>query len=436
MLRFLALIILVCPFNIYADIFLSSPNISLNSQDQRVIELKIQNDNIKDGDVVLYEYKTQNLINENDIAYTLIEDFENYQTFKIILSESYQEDYFSFKIQIKDSYTKDIFIFLPSKLRNFYQEPVREKFKQNSNVNKSEQFSIKGNEELASEGEKLPEVFKGSDITTVWSMAKKIKGANENISIYQIMWSIYLGNKEAFINDNINLIRKDIDISVPTINEIEDISYQFAKDSILNMNDTFAKGFSSATKSLLVLTAPTIIVEADQDKKIDQPEKDLSIVSFDETSDPEDFIKENTKEISLGIQTNAVKELLDQVEESETKNNSSFEIFDLIFISLISLASGALLALIFIQLRNIKNLKNQEYDFEEAKDDDSMLSGLPQGLSIENNRDQQQLDLAVTYFEMDDKDNAKKILSSILKNSDNDEIKNQANNILNKIDQQ
>ena len=436
MLRFLALFILLSPFYLYADIFLSSPKISLNSQDQRVIELKIQNDDIEDGDIVLYEYKTDNLIDDNDIAYTLIEDFENYQTFKIILSESYQEDYFSFKIQIKDSYTKDIFIFLPSKLRNFYQEPVREKFKQNSNVNKSEQFSIKENEEQASEGEKSPEVFKGSEITTVWSMAKKIKGANDNISIYQIMWSIYLGNKEAFINDNINLIRKDIDISVPTINEIENISYQFAKDSILNMNDTFTKGFSSATKSLLVLTAPTIIVEADQDKKIDQPEKDLSIVSFDETSDPEDFIKENTKEISLGIESNAVKELLDQVEEFEPKNNSSFEIFDLIFISLISLASGALLALIFIQLRNIKNLKNQEYDFEEAKDDDSMLSGLPQGLSIENNRDQQQLDLAVTYFEMDDKDNAKKILSSILKNSDNDEIKNQANNILNKIDQQ
>ena len=260
-MRFLALFILLSPCYLYADIFLSSPKISLNSQDQRVIELKIQNDDIEDGDIVLYEYKTDNLIDENDIAYTLIEDFENYQTFKIILSESYQEDYFSFKIQIKDSYTKDIFIFLPSKLRNFYQEPLREKVKPNSNVNKSEQISIKENEEQASEGEKSPEVFKGSDITTVWSMAKKIKGANDNISIYQIMWSIYLGNKEAFIYDNINLIRKDIDISVPTINEIEDISYQFAKDSILNMNDTFAKGFSSATKSLLVLTAPTIIVD-------------------------------------------------------------------------------------------------------------------------------------------------------------------------------
>jgi hypothetical protein len=124
-LRFLALIILVCPFNIYADIFLSSPNISLNSQDQRVIELKIQNDNIKDGDVVLYEYKTLNLINENDIAYTLIEDFENYQTFKIILSESYQEDYFSFKIKLKMTYKRYLYFFT-FKIKKFLSRACKE----------------------------------------------------------------------------------------------------------------------------------------------------------------------------------------------------------------------------------------------------------------------------------------------------------------------
>ena len=100
MLRFLALFILLSPCYLYADIFLSSPKISLNSQDQRVIELKIQNDDIEDGDIVLYEYKTDNLIDENDIAYTLIEDFENYQTFKIILSDGYQEDYFLSLIHI------------------------------------------------------------------------------------------------------------------------------------------------------------------------------------------------------------------------------------------------------------------------------------------------------------------------------------------------
>ena len=436
MLRFLALFILLSPCYLYADIFLSSPKISLNSQDQRVIELKIQNDDIEDGDIVLYEYKTDNLIDENDIAYTLIEDFENYQTFKIILSEVYQEDYFSFKIIIKDDFKKDIFIFLPSKLRNFYQEPVKKEFKQNSNLSKSIKNQIVENEEKVDSVAESPRVFKGPDISTVWSMAKNIKGTNDDISIYQVMWSIYLGNKEAFINDNINLIRRDIDIVVPTINEIESISYQLAKDSILNMNKSFAEGFSSSSKSLLVLTAPSIIVESEQDKNIDQSEKDLSLASFDETSNPKDFIKENTKEISLGIESNAANELLNQVEESEPKDNNNFEIFDLIFISLISLASGALLALIFIQLRNIKNRKNQEYDFEEAKDDDSMLSGLPQGLSIENNKDQQQLDLATTYFEMDDKENAKKILSILLKDSESDKIKSQANNLLNKINQQ
>ena len=68
-------------------------------------------------------------------------------------------------------------------------------------------------------------------------MAEKIKGNNSDISIYQIMWSIYLGNKEAFINENINLIRKDIDIYVPETSEIENISYQFAKDSILDISN-------------------------------------------------------------------------------------------------------------------------------------------------------------------------------------------------------
>ena len=198
---------------------------------------------------------------------------------------------------------------------DFYQEPAKKEFKQNSNLSKSIKNPIVENEEKVDFVAQSPRVFKGPDITNVWSMAKKIKGTNDDISIYQVMWSIYLGNKEAFINDNINLIRQDIDIIVPAINEIESISYQLAKDSILNMNKSFAEGFSSSSKSLLVLTAPTIIVESEQDKKIDQSEKDLSFASFEETSNPEDFIKENTKEISLGVESNVANELLNQVKK-------------------------------------------------------------------------------------------------------------------------
>ena len=235
-----------------------------------------------------------------------------------------------------------------------------------------------------------------------------------------------------FINDNINLIRKDIDILVPSISKIKNISYQFAKDSILKMNNSFAQRFSSASKSLLVLTAPDMPKD-NIDKSLDTGIEKLTDITFDNLSDPKDFVKENTKEISLGIENETVTALLNQVEESEVNKDSNFEIFDLVFISLISLASGALLALIFIQLRKIKISKEQEYDFEEAKDDNSMFSVLPKGLSIENNQDQQQLDLATTYYEMNDKDNAKKILSNLAKKSDNDEIKKRVNDLLSKL---
>ena len=429
MLRFLGSFFLISSFNLYGEILLSSPKTSLNSQDQRVIEFKIQNESIKDNDLFLYEYKTNNPINESDIAYTLLEDFGEYQLFKVILSEKYQEDYFSLTIEIKDEFTKDVFIFLPSKLRNYNSQPINIENKQ---IPKRTAEEIIQTKEITKETP--PEqIIKGSEITTVWSMAEKIKGNNSDISIYQIMWSIYLGNKEAFINENINLIRKDIDIYVPETSEIENISYQFAKDSILDMNTSFSRSFSNASKSLLVLTAPELPKEDNEEKIIEASKKENSDATLESISNPKDFIKENTKELSLTVENETVKEFINQTEDLETERDNNFEIFDLIFISLISLASGALLALIFIRLRNAKNLKEQEYDFEEAKDDDSLLSGLPKGLSIENNEDQQQLDLAAIYIEMNDQENAKKILLNLVKNSDSDQIKNEASNLLSKI---
>ena len=429
MLRFLGSFFLISSFNLYGEILLSSPKTSLNSQDQRVIEFKIQNESIKDNDLFLYEYKTNNPINESDIAYTLLEDFGEYQLFKVILSEKYQEDYFSLTIEIKNEFTKDVFIFLPSKLRNYNSQPINIENKQ---IPKRTAEEIIQTKEITKETP--PEqIIKGSEITTVWSMAEKIKGNNSDISIYQIMWSIYLGNKEAFINENINLIRKDIDIYVPETSEIENISYQFAKDSILDMNTSFSRSFSNASKSLLVLTAPELPREENEEKIIEASKEENSDATLESISNPKDFIKENTKELSLTVENETIKEFINQTKDLETERDNNFEIFDLIFISLISLASGALLALIFIHLRNAKNLKEQEYDFEEAKDDDSLLSGLPKGLSIENNEDQQQLDLAAIYIEMNDQENAKKILSNLVKNSDSDQIKNEASNLLSKI---
>ena len=417
--------------NIFADIRLSSPQIKLNSQDQRVIEIKIQDANIKDDDIFLNQYKSSDPINEADITYTLIENFGSYQTFTIVLSEQYLEDYFSFKLRIKDKFEKDIFIFLPSKIRNYNSnQPLARSISRNI---QEDAIPIEKNPVKQKISKEAPKVIKAEEITTMWSMAEKVKLTASDISIYQIMWAIYLGNKDAFIEDNINLIRNDVDISVPEQTDMQNISYEFAKDSILEMNDAFTSGFSSASRSLLVLTAPNVtesIEEIAEDPVIEKNEN----LSLDGTMSPKDFIEKNTKDIKVGIESEVVDEFFDKVAESEEQSeNSSIEIIDLIFISLISLISGILLALIYINFRKIKSSRNNiEYDFEEAEEDNSD-NIMPSGLSVENNEDQQQLDLAIMYFEMDNKKRALSILNNIIEKTNNESIKEYALSLLNKI---
>ena len=184
---------------------------------------------------------------------------------------------------------------------------------------------------------------------------------------------------------------------------------------------------------MLVLTAPNVtesIEEVAEDPVIEKNEN----LSLDGMMSPKDFIEKNTKDIKVGIESEVVDEFFDKVAESEEQSeNSNIEIIDLIFISLISLISGILLALIYINFRKIKSSRNNiEYDFEEAEEDNSD-NIMPSGLSVENNEDQQQLDLAIMYFEMDNKKRALSILNNIINKTNNESIKEYALSLLNKI---
>ena len=459
MLRYLFLLSLVFSLNAFSDVFLSSPKIKLNAQNQRVIEFRIENERINDGDITLNEYKTNNPIDESFIEYTLINDFGNYHTFTIVLDDEYLEDYFSFKILIKENFAKDIFIYLPSKVRSTFNNPEPYKpervssettFSLSKNQNavskkleqvepdifiedKEENIVLNKTEQIQSEIQQ-DDIFKSSEITTVWSMAEKIKGQNENISIYQVMWSIYLGNRKAFLNDNINLIRADLDISIPSLNDMESISLQIAKESILDMNESYASRLQSATKSLLVLTAPNVIEDINNGKEVELKTEDQNQIDFENKTDPEILIEQNTKQIRLEVENEILDELT-ELKQTITEVDDKFQTFDLIFISLISLASGVLLALIFIQIRNMRTSKEIQYDFEEASDDKSSLTTLPSDLSIKNDIDQQQFDLAVTYYEMSDKENALALLKNLIQTTKNSEIREASEDLLEKVKQ-
>ena len=256
MLRALFTLFFLIPVNITADALLSSPKLTLNSQGERVIEFKIQNSRISDDDILLKEYKSDEPLNQTYIAYTLLEDFSNYKTYSIVLSNSYDANYFNFKLVIKNELAKDIFIFLPSKINSSLQKNVPSKpLKQNiENTRKSNEETITIQPTISENivDEKIDEtakVVKASEITTMWSIASNIQKESSDISIYQIMWSIYLGNKDAFIDGNINLVRNDRDLMIPSFAVMSGTSDSEARASILATNESYSSSIAPTIES-------------------------------------------------------------------------------------------------------------------------------------------------------------------------------------------
>ena len=440
MLRLTLLIGIFFSSQIFAEILLSSPKLSVNANGERVVEFKIQNEDIKDQDIILKEYKSDDLLDKNYIAYTLLEDFSNYQSFSIVIKNNYEGNYFSFKLVIKDALAKDIFIFLPSSMRGLdldYKEPVKRyepKIIPRNIVSKK----TKPEQVILEKAEEINSIVKADEITTMWSIASGIQKNSSDLSIYQVMWSIYLGNKDAFINGNINLIRKDKDLIIPIQSSMAMISDKDARGSIIAMNKSFALSFAPAAKSLLILTAPKIKKDLNATKTSlkseDRSQEKVISLDNEEINDPKNFIENNTKQLGISMESKVAQELVKEVESIEkiSSAQNDFGLTDLLFVALISVLSGILIALIYIQL-NSRKTKKIEYDFDEARDSGSSIQGLPKGLSIENNADEQQLDLAVTYFEMGDLDNCKNILIGLIQNTEDETLKSSAQNLFDKI---
>ena len=440
MLRALFTLFFLIPVNITADALLSSPKLTLNSQGERVIEFKIQNSRISDDDILLKEYKSDEPLNQTYVAYTLLEDFSNYKTYSIVLSNSYDANYFNFKLVIKNELAKDIFIFLPSKINSSLQKNVPSKpLKQNlENTRKSNEETITIQPTISENivDEKIDEstkVVKASEITTMWSIASNIQKESSDISIYQIMWSIYLGNKDAFIDGNINLVRNDRDLMIPSFAVMSGTSDSEARASILAMNESYSLSIAPTIKSLLVLTAPKI-KESPKEviKEVVEDQEVTNIDLNDDLQDPKFIIEQNTKTLEMVVESKIAEDLLQETKNIDNSESQEFNLTDLLFVAFVSILSGVLIALIYIQLKS-RQSKKIDYDFEEAKDNSSSIQGLPKGLSIENNKDEQQLDLAVTYFEMGDLENSKSILDEIIRSSDNDKLKQDAQNLLDKF---
>ena len=446
--------LLTLSFGIQADIALSSPKVNVNEQGQFLIRFSVNSDSaIRSKDFVLNEYQSEIPLEDNLIAFTLFEEEGDTDKFTIALGNDYPEDYFSFQLVIKDELKKNVFIFLPSRYKSFSRQPAYEAPKETLNTTIASSSADQLIEESLSESIQLIEddlvtidsssqdvneqeeevIIKSSEITTIWSLASSIT-AEVDADIYQVMWAIFLANEAAFIDGNINLVRADIDLVIPADSVLSNISSSFAKDSIQAMNSSTQRiGVSKNIKSILTLTAPKDDIEivpttSEAIEEIIEP-----IIQEPKTVDlanlnPEDFIETNSKTIELG----AENEPLEKLQEAASVESNAIGALDLLLVGLAALVVGFVIAIFYIQ-RNTKTsvsvIEEDIYDFDNPADAGG-IEGLPSGLSVKNDLDTQQLDLAMTYVEMGNLDDAKAILEALVNSTDDDNLKAEAELLL------
>ena len=371
-------------------------------QDENAVQIVISinsSEEIDKSDISIFEYQTSSSI--KDSLFNLSLSKENISEYNLSFEKLKDTDspYALFTIEIQDN-RKDFFIFLSD---DSYTSILQNETAEDSSPQITEA------EETYSEL-----VILADEITTVWSMAKSLN--YDDLSIYQVMWSIFENNRDAFIDDNINLIRNDMDILVPELQSIREIDKSFAKFSIREMIDTN----TFETQQMLTLVAPEPEAIIQEEIEVIQEEK---IENFDiqnqerTTPDPQAIIESQTRIIE--IERNEETEILNE------EINSGVNILQLLIVSLVSLAVGFLIA-IFLIRRNLVNAKS------ESKTDDA-LSSMPKGLSIKNDPFIQQFDLAITLYEMKDYEKAKTLLDEIIDKAKNQKLIQQAIDLRSKI---
>ena len=371
-------------------------------QDENAIQIVISinsTEEIDKSDISIFEYQTSSSI--KDSLFNLSLSRVNISEYNLSFEKLKDTDtpYALFTIEIKDN-RKDFFIFLSD---DSY-----------TSILQNETVEVSSPQIIEEEKPSNEIVILADEITTVWSMAESLN--YDDLSIYQVMWSIFENNRNAFIDDNINLIRNDMDILVPELQSIREIDKSYAKFSIREMIDTN----TFETQQMLTLVAPEPEAIIEQEIQVTQEEKtqNFDIQNQEQTTlDPQAIIESQTRIIEI--------ERNEEIEISNEEINSGVNILQLLIVSLVSLAVGFLIA-IFLIKRNLVTAKN------ETKPDDA-LSSMPKGLSIKNDPFIQQFDLAITLYEMKDYEKAKTLLDEIIDKAKNQKLIQQAIDLRSKI---
>ena len=436
--------------SLYASIVIGSPNVEINSEGLYLVQIKISSTtNLAEDDISIKNFKSNDDLSDFNFEFKIFENLQDYKRLTLALPSTHLEDYISFRLDIKNELKKDIFIFLPQndlvpkaksqvsfKLpsKKIYGEPQRydlEKIlSEESNYadpepSESNAFSLtKPANDIMEEAED-PKSIPSDEVETIWSVSKSVS-QNYDASIYQIMWGFYLENPNAFIDEDINRVRGDIDLALPSQELVASTSAISAKESIAFMDARNSQLKRSAIKPILKLTAPVEIFTDTQVMKdsinSSTSESQLDLVKEVDNSqlNASEIVEKNTSFIELKSQSDF------SINTNTSKNSQAFDLRDLFWVGVLSLLLG--FAIAYMLIRSSKRPTFTKAAVEEDLQDES--NTFQTNLSISNDIETQELDLVRTYIEMDDWESATKILDKLIANSTNDLIVSEAYSLL------
>ncbi len=444
------LLLALLSHSLYASTIIGSPIVEVNSEGLYLVQIKISSTrNLNEDDIFITNFKSDDELSDFKFEFRIFENLQDYKRLTLAIPNSYLEDYVSFRLNIKKELKKDIFIFLPQNnvvpkaksqvsfklpAKKIYGEPQRYDLEkilseeidyQDSAVDNSNVFSLaKPSDENSDDAEALKSI-PSSEVETIWSVSKSVS-QDYDASIYQIMWGFYLENPDAFIDEDINRVRGDIDLALPSQELVASTSEVNAKESIAFMDIKNKQIKVSAIKPTLKLTAPEEIYlnPSSNENSIDSSTLKLNpdLVNTIDNSElkASEIVSKNTSFIEIQSENDlsAISNI--------SKNTKGFDLRDLFWVGFLSLLLGFSIA--YMLIRSSKRPAFTRAAVEEDLQDKN--NTFQTNLSISNDIETQELDLVRTYIEMDDWDSAEKILDKLIANSKNEAIISDARSLL------
>jgi len=272
-------------------------------------------------------------------------------------------------------------------------------------------------------------IIKTDKYNNLWSIGLELKETYKDFSIYQIMISLLEINEIAFNDRNINFMNKGYILSLPSLENLEEIDLSGSVREVARQN--FAANVGpvdySVLDDVLVLSKPEILIKEENDKSLSQFEitqisdNDESLVPF-RIIDKEPNLNLEKKELEqeneelkiveipnfeiVSDEISTLESNLNKITEDEFMNNEFYLILGLII----------LIGLIFIfRNRPAKNIK------KIVKKDEESQTDLDEEFGEIGDPIEARINLAITYIEMNQIDKANELLSQVVE-SDASEI--------------